>query len=60
MILRQSKTSRYKEIIVDKLIGRLFRTDIACDLVNEKDWKVTVSIIERRLLEGKEWEEKEV
>ena len=45
---------------MDKLIGRLFRTDIACDLVNEKDWKVTVSIIERRLLEGKEWEEKEV
>lgn len=45
---------------MDKVVGRIFRTDIACELVDTADWKITVTIVEKRLIGGKDWEEKEV
>ena len=41
-----------------RVVGRNFITDISTTLEDNDDWTVVVQLIEKRLVEGKEWEQK--
>ncbi len=48
--------------IMDELnvVGRAFGSTTTAEKQDNGDWKVTVSMIEKRQLDGAEWEEKEL
>lgn len=46
---------------MDKIVGRFFSSETMAERLDTGDWKVTVSMIERRLLDGdNQWEDKRI